>query len=173
MRAPCRVCRVEHAVTRRGRVWLHTARPLAAPCPGARLPPWGAHSDAEPVPLPGQRLASSPLAAEHPGAGTVYLLHFAEPFGHARHYLGWASPGHLGLRLAHHQAGSGANLLRHVGLAGIAWELARTWPGDRHLERRMKVRGLSRRCPVCRPELAGWLIRHTDPVVASAPYVCA
>jgi hypothetical protein len=173
MRAPCRVCRADHAVTRRGRVWLHTARPLSDPCPGARLPPWGAHSDAEPLPLPGQALAPSPLVAEHT-AGTVYLLHFDEPFRHARHYLGWASSGNLSHRLHHHQAGSGANLLRHVAAAGISWRLARTWPGDRHRERRLKARGLSRCCPECRPDLAAWLARHTHPpVVDPAGYVCA
>lgn len=174
MRAPCRVCRVEHAVTRRGRVWLHTARPLSCPCPGARLPPWGAHSDAEPLPLPGQDLAPSPIVREYPG-GTVYLLHFASPFRHARHYLGWAGPGNLAPRLAHHNAGTGANLLRHVSAAGIPWTLARTWPGDRRRERQLKARGLTRCCPLCRPELVVWLtVRHTRrPLVAPGHSVCA
>lgn len=174
MRAPCRVCRVEHAVTRRGRVWLHTARPMGRPCPGARLPPWGWHSDAEPDPLPGQILGPSPLAREHPG-GSVYLLHFDVPFRHARHYLGYAGPGHLDARLAHHHAGTGANLLRHVGAAGITWRLARTWPGDRNRERRMKQRGLARCCPICRPDLAIWLtVRHTRRrLVAPGDSVCA
>lgn len=108
------------------------------------------------------------LTAEHPG-GTVYLLHFAEPFGHARHYLGWASYGNLHARLAHHRAGTGANLMRHVGLAGIGWELARTWPGDRHLERSMKVRGATRRCPVCRPELGPRITRRAPLPVLSYP----
>jgi hypothetical protein len=173
MRAPCRVCRRDCAVTRRGRVWSHTARPLGTPCPGARLPPLGAHSDAEPLPLPGQRLAPSPLAREHGDAGTVYLLCFDRPFAHARHYLGWASPGHLGLRLSHHEAGTGANLLRHVAKAGIGWPLARTWPGDRSRERRLKQRGHSRCCPICRPSLGDWLARHTHPVVARGGYVRA
>lgn len=80
--------------------------------------------------------------------GTVYLLHFDEPFGHARHYLGWAR--NLDARLAHHKRGTGANLLRHVAAAGIHWRLARTWRGDRHLERRLKNRGgASRICPIC------------------------
>jgi hypothetical protein len=96
---------------------------------------------AEPAPLPGQWVLPPPWQRERPGPGTVYLLHFAEPFGHARHYLGWAGPGNLSARLAHHAAGTGANLLRHVGKAGIGWELVRTWPGDRHLERRLKNRG--------------------------------
>jgi hypothetical protein len=48
--------------------------------------------------------------------------------------------------------------------AGITWQLARVWPGDRNLERRLKVQGgASRRCPLCgvtpRP---GPLPRNTD-----------
>lgn len=163
MRAACRVCWRSSALTRRGNVWHHHARtlhPLTAPlgrCRGAGVPPLG-----QPGPdlsaEPWQALAPSPLVREHPG-GTVYLLHLAEPFGHARHYCGWAGPGNLTWRLAHHAAGTGANLLRHVAKAGIGWELGRTWPGDRHLERRIKNRGgLRRACPVCRPELAEKLL---------------
>lgn len=81
-------------------------------------------------------------------AGTIYLLHFDRPFGHAKHYTGWAL--NLNARLAHHESGSGANLLRHVKEAGIAWKLARTWVGDRNFERRLKNRGgASRHCPIC------------------------
>jgi hypothetical protein len=111
---------------------------------------------------------TDPLTVEHP-CGTVYLLHFATPFGHARHYLGYAGPGNLATRLAHHRAGTGGNLMRHVGAAGIEWHLARTWPGDRTLERRMKCRGSTRRCPTCRPELAAWLLaRSVTPRKAAA-----
>lgn len=175
MRAPCRVCCADHAVTRRGAVWSHSARPLSCPCPGARLPPLGSPSDAEPVPLPGQGIARSPLAREHRDPGTVYLVCFDSPFGHARHYLGWAGPGHLDQRLAHHAAGSGANLLRHVVKAGISWRLVRTWPGDRTEERRLKRRGgHTRLCPACRPELVPILLRHTDPPGVAPPgSVCA
>jgi hypothetical protein len=82
------------------------------------------------------------------GPGTVYLLHFAEPFGHARHYTGWAR--NLDAHLAHHEAGSGARLLAVVKDAGIGWTLARTWPGDRTRERQLKNEGgASRRCPMC------------------------
>lgn len=81
--------------------------------------------------------------------GTVYLLHFSRPFGHARHYLGWAK--RLKDRLSHHDNGSGANLLRHVREAGITWVVARTWEKvDRNEERRLKKRGgASRLCPIC------------------------
>lgn len=87
-----------------------------------------------------------------PRTGTIYLLHFDEPFGHARHYLGWAH--RLDARLAHHERGTGANLLKHVRAAGISWTLARTWNGDRHLERRLKNRGgAARHCPICKAEV--------------------
>jgi predicted GIY-YIG superfamily endonuclease len=82
--------------------------------------------------------------------GTVYLLHFDRPFGHARHYMGWAS--NLDGRLRHHRRGTGANLMRHVGRAGITWRLAATWKGaTRNDERRMKNHGHARRCPICNP----------------------
>jgi len=83
--------------------------------------------------------------------GTIYLLHFERPFGLARHYLGWAR--NLDARLAHHAQGTGANLLKHVAAAGIAWTLARTWEGQtRNEERRLKGHSSTRYCPICNPE---------------------
>lgn len=140
-------------------MWFHRARTWTAlpdgsrpRCPGAGEPPLG-QSGPDLVPLDGQRLAASPLIREYGFPGTVYLLHLDEPFGHARHYLGYASPGNLWNRLGHHAAGSGANLLRHVAKAGIGWRLARTWNGSRSRERQLKARGHSRACPLCRPGL--------------------
>jgi hypothetical protein len=151
VRAPCRTCRRDSAVTARGRTWTHRAHPRPEQCPGSRLPPLGQPWVREPAPLPGQWVAPPPWERERPGpAGTVYLLHFDQPFGHARHYLGWAGPGNLSWRLAHHAAGTGANLLRHAGKAGVGWRLVRTWAGDRTLERRLKDRGgHARLCPAC------------------------
>lgn len=84
--------------------------------------------------------------------GTIYLIHFDAPFGHAMHYLGWASD--LNRRLGHHRRGTGANLMRHVGAAGITWSVVRTWQGDRNLERRLKNRGgHARICPTCNPNI--------------------
>ena len=84
-----------------------------------------------------------------PVMGTVYLLHFDRPYKHARHYLGWVA-GDLAARLARHAAGHGARLLAVLKDAGIGWQLARTWPGDRHRERQIKNMGsLARRCPLC------------------------
>lgn len=81
--------------------------------------------------------------------GTVYLLHFDTPFGHAKHYTGWTAD--LAQRLAQHASGRGARLTEVVKDAGIGWTLARTWPGvTRTFERRLKNQGgASRRCPAC------------------------
>lgn len=155
MRAPCRTCRRETALTGRGLVWWHRAYTARlgvslGRCRGAGAPPLGEPGPDLP-PEPGQRLHPAPWEREHPD-GTVYLLHFAEPFGHARHYLGWASAGNLSRRLAHHGTEAGARLMWHAAKAGVGWELARTWPGDRRLERRLKnIGGHGRLCPACHP----------------------
>jgi len=82
-------------------------------------------------------------------SGTVYLLHFDQPYKHARHYIGWTGSG-LGARLAAHERGDGARLLAVVRGAGIGWQLARTWPGGRIRERQLKRQGgASRCCPLC------------------------
>jgi len=42
-----------------------------------------------------------------------------------------------------------------IAEAGIAWTLARTWPGSRTRERQLKRQGgASRRCPICRTQKA-------------------
>ena len=84
-------------------------------------------------------------------AGVCYLVHFSEPYRHARHYTGWTAD--LEARLAEHQAGRGARLLQVIAQAGIGWTLARTWEGSRARERQLKRQGgASRRCPICRAE---------------------
>jgi predicted GIY-YIG superfamily endonuclease len=83
--------------------------------------------------------------------GVVYLVHFTEPYRHARHYTGWTND--LDSRLAEHQAGRGARRLQVITEAGIDWTLARTWQGSRQRERQLKRQGgASRRCPICRAE---------------------
>jgi predicted GIY-YIG superfamily endonuclease len=92
--------------------------------------------------------------------GTVYLLHFSRPYRHARHYIGYAGAG-LERRLEEHGTRSGANLLWYVAQAGITWELARTWENaSQGRERALKSSGHTRRCPICRPELARYLERR-------------
>jgi hypothetical protein len=59
-------------------------------------------------------------------------------------------PRDLARRLAKHGTGCGARLMLAVREAGITWQLARTWPGDRTRERQLKRQGgAARRCPLC------------------------
>jgi predicted GIY-YIG superfamily endonuclease len=88
--------------------------------------------------------------------GTVYLIHFDRPIGdlnnprgQARHYLGYTDD--LNARLEAHRQGNGARLMEVVTEAGISWTLARTWQGDRTLERKLKDRhNAPKLCPICR-----------------------
>lgn len=81
-------------------------------------------------------------------AGVIYLLHFDQPYKHARHYVGWTA--NVKQRLAEHAAGRGARLLAVVREAGIGWQLARMWPGGRARERQIKRQGgHARQCPMC------------------------
>jgi predicted GIY-YIG superfamily endonuclease len=83
--------------------------------------------------------------------GVIYLVHFTQPYRHARHYTGWTTD--LDSRLAEHHKGRGARLLQVITQAGIDWTLARAWPGTRERERQLKRQGgASRRCPICRAE---------------------
>ncbi len=96
--------------------------------------------------------------------GTVYLLHFDQPFVGApsrpdarrqiaRHYTGWTAE--LDRRLVEHASldDHGARLLAHVAAAGIGWQLARTWENvTRRRERAVKNQGATRFCPICRAE---------------------
>jgi predicted GIY-YIG superfamily endonuclease len=81
---------------------------------------------------------------------TVYLIHFNRPYRHARHYLGYST--NLDKRITDHLVGMGARLMEVITNAGIEWKLARTWRGDRQLERRLKNRKEAPKlCPICNP----------------------
>jgi hypothetical protein len=91
--------------------------------------------------------------------GTVYLIHFDRqignpntPHGQAQHYLGYTKD--LDVRLARHASGNGARRMEVIAAErGIAWQLARTWTGDRALERRLKhQKNGPRLCPICNPK---------------------
>ena len=82
--------------------------------------------------------------------GTVYLLHFDQPYKHAQHYIGWTN--NLPNRVKDHTTGNGSKLLRACKLAGIAFIVARVWKADRYFERRLKKqRHAGRMCPTCNP----------------------
>lgn len=89
--------------------------------------------------------------------GTVYLIHMHGGLdrggmpGLARHYIGWTE-GPLADRIETHRKGAGARILRAANNRKISYDVARTWIGDRFLERRLKQkRATPKMCPVCNP----------------------
>jgi hypothetical protein len=82
-------------------------------------------------------------------SGTVYLHHFASPFKHARHYVGFTTQ--LDRRIEEHRTGQGTRLVAVVRDAGIPFVVARTWPRvDRHFERRLhRAKNTPKGCPIC------------------------
>lgn len=83
-----------------------------------------------------------------------YLLHFATPYKHAKHYLGYAEL--ISARIEHHRAGSGARLMEVIREAGIEFAVVRIWKnGTRKDERALKNRkNAPKLCPVCRQKIA-------------------
>ena len=80
--------------------------------------------------------------------GTIYLIHFGRPLFHAKHYLGWTS--NLKSRIRRHFQGHGSRLMAAILQAEIPITVARTWNGDRNLERKLKNQKNSPRlCPIC------------------------
>ena len=82
----------------------------------------------------------------------VYLLHFDKPIAPGRHtaqhYLG--SCDDLDTRIAQHRAGTGSRLCQVAKERGLSFVVARTWDGDRKLERQLKNRKEAPRlCPIC------------------------
>ena len=99
----------------------------------------------------------SPASVTVSRTSTVYLLHFDRPIGaggphgFAQHYIGSTSD--LPARLEDHRAGRGARLMEVIAGAGVSFVVARTWPGGRTLERRLKNRKEAPRlCPICRAD---------------------
>jgi len=80
--------------------------------------------------------------------GIVYLIHFNEPLHHARHYMGWTT--NLIERLHAHETGNGSRIMEVISDKEITWQLVRTWPGGRVLERQFKRQKHNPRfCPIC------------------------
>lgn len=60
--------------------------------------------------------------------GFIYLLHFSEPYKHARHYTGWAVAEHI-------EGGAKCNpLVKAASAAGIRIEVARIYEGKTRIE---------------------------------------
>jgi predicted GIY-YIG superfamily endonuclease len=82
--------------------------------------------------------------------GVIYMLHFSEPYKHARHYTGWTED--LFHRLDQHATGHGARLVAVIWQAGIGFTLTRICEGTRSTERAIKNEGgAPRYCPACTP----------------------
>jgi hypothetical protein len=79
----------------------------------------------------------------------VYLLHFSQPFKHAKHYCGWARD--IKRRITHHQAVRCVKLTAVVVESGIELLAVRVWIGcNLGEERRLKnYGGLGELCPLC------------------------
>jgi predicted GIY-YIG superfamily endonuclease len=70
------------------------------------------------------------------------------PRGGCQHYLGTTT--NLANRLETHRAGKGARMLAAAVERGISFDVVRTWPGGRDVERRLKAqRNAPRMCPRC------------------------
>jgi predicted GIY-YIG superfamily endonuclease len=92
--------------------------------------------------------------------GTVYLLHFSKPYKHAQHYIGYTD--NLDKRLERHRKGNGARLIEVISKVGIEFCVARTWEGDRKLERKLKnYKKSSQLCPICKREKDGKKKEHS------------
>ena len=90
--------------------------------------------------------------------GTVYLLHFSEPYHHARHYVGFTQHEHgmnpveeVNERLNQHFDGHGNALVHTVHTRGILVVVARVWGNrTRAFERKVHNRRPKRLlCPLC------------------------
>lgn len=79
----------------------------------------------------------------------IYVLHFNQPYKHARHYVGFSKD--VPARLEAHRSGNGARLIEVITQAGIGFEVTAIWQGNRKLERKLHKRGGSRICPRCNP----------------------
>lgn len=84
--------------------------------------------------------------------GTIYVVHFAQPLAHARHYIGWTQ--NLPARMSQHRAGYGGRLMAAVQAAGIDWTVSYTELGDRYRERQLKNQSSAARrfCWLCKVE---------------------
>jgi predicted GIY-YIG superfamily endonuclease len=106
------------------------------------------------------------------GPGTVYLLHFDGPLGHAKHYLGFCENGNLFERIAYHLKGRGSRLVKAAVASGCGIYVVRLWKGaTRDDERRLKNHSSTRYCPVCSdPDIDGsrfgprWLQKQLEGV---------
>lgn len=97
--------------------------------------------------------AKNPIPlADQPGR--IYLLHFTQPFRHAKHYIGVTSLT-VEARMARHRSSYGAKLLKMLLQDGGDFVVADVWEADSMREafaeeRRLKrLGGGARSCSIC------------------------
>lgn len=85
-----------------------------------------------------------------------YILHFSEPYKHAKHYIGWARDyEHLAARIsAHLDNTSKQPLIEAAHAAGITFTVAVWTHYPRHMERKLKNAHARNVCPCCRGKTA-------------------
>lgn len=100
------------------------------------------------------------VAVDDPRAW-VYVIHYARPLAHARHYYGMAHTGALlHARIRKHATGhrESAHIMRAIHREGIDWEVVALYPHDtvaeacEHERRLKKLKG-GWACPLCRERL--------------------
>ena len=82
--------------------------------------------------------------------GVIYMLHFDQPYKHARHYVGWTDD--LLDRLDTHARGHGARLVAVIGTPGSAspWSASARAPAASNAPSRTQAEQV-RYCPACTP----------------------
>ena len=100
--------------------------------------------------------------------GVIYMLHFDQPYRHARHYVGWTDD--LLDRLDTHARGHGARLVAVIWHAGIGFTLVRICEGTRRPNAPSRTRaarsGTARPAPPGRATATG---RRCPPTSPPAP----
>jgi hypothetical protein len=102
--------------------------------------------------------------------GVIYMLHFDQPYKHARHYVGFTED--LFYRLERHRHGRGARLVEVIWDAGIGFTLVRVCEGTRFTERLIKnAGGAVRYCPACttHPRNGCWGVLSVDLIPRAYP----
>jgi len=113
---------------------------------------------------------------KHANIYQVYMLHFDEPIGKARHYVGICKADRLHWRMLEHRNGRGAALTARAYEQGIGFSIAKTWHADTpEKEKEIKAsKGFKRLCPLCNGELdptgARAFNKHYDAVEPRLPF---
>jgi len=113
--------------------------------------------------MPNKYRASTITPDRKHRTGTVYLLHFEQPYKHCQHYVGFTER-EVTERIGEHWSGNGSALTAAVhAQAENEMILARTWENvDASIEFIIKSRAESPRlCPICNPDAYKYASTYT------------